>query len=105
MEMYAPAHWTPNLLAHFESKRGYDLTKYLPVIFNGENTWGRFSAPYGNQTFLGAATDGGLAVNDDYRTTLTELNRDYIKGIRDWAKGKGLEFSNQPSYNLPLDMV
>jgi hypothetical protein len=105
MEMYAPAHWTPDLLSHFKSRRNYDLTKYLPVIFNGENTWSRFSAPYGNQTYLGAGTDGGLAVNDDFRKTLTELNQNYVKGIRNWVRKKGLEFSIQPSYNLPLDMV
>lgn len=105
MEMYAPAFWTPDFLAEFKARRKYDLTKYLPVLFNGDNTWGQILPPYGNRTFTGAGTDGGQGVNDDYRTTLTELNQRYIQHMQDWSHQKGLEFSNQPAYNLPLDMV
>ncbi|KAH7403781.1 hypothetical protein BKA64DRAFT_777464 [Cadophora sp. MPI-SDFR-AT-0126] len=105
MEMYAPAFWTPDFLAEFRARRKYDLTKYLPVLFNGDNVWGQILPPYGNRTYIGGGSDGGQGVNDDYRTTLTELNQRYIQHMQDWSHQKGLEFSNQPAYNLPIDMA
>jgi hypothetical protein len=105
MEMIAAAWWTPDFLAEFKARRGYDFAKYLPFIYNGENYWGQLVPTYINRTLLGAGTDGGQSVNDDYRTTLNELYQRYIGHMQDWSHRKGLKFSNQPAYNLPLDMV
>ncbi|KAM3082308.1 hypothetical protein ACMFMG_004752 [Clarireedia jacksonii] len=105
MEMIATAWWTPDFLHEFETRRGYDLTKYLPFIYNGENTWGQLVPPYVNRTLLGIGTDGGQGINDDYRATLNELYQRYIGHMQDWSHKKGLKFSNQPAYNLPLDMA
>jgi len=103
--MYSPVWWTPDFLTQFKARRGYDFDEYLPFIFNGENTWGTISAPYGERTYLGAGSDGGEGANNDYRSTLTELNQRYIAHMEDWTHGLNLQFSNQPAYNLPLDLV
>lgn len=105
MEMIAAAWWTPDFLYEFKARRGYDFTKYLPFIYNGENSWGQIVPTYINRTLLGVGTDGGQRINDDYRTTLNELYQRYIGHMQDWSHKKGLKFSNQPAYNLPLDMV
>ncbi|KAH8679546.1 hypothetical protein BGZ60DRAFT_554003 [Tricladium varicosporioides] len=105
MEMIAAAWWTPEFLSEFKARRGYDLTKYLPFLYNGENTWGQAIPPYLNRTLLGVGTDGGQSVNDDYRATLNELHQKYLGHMQDWSHSKGLKFSNQPAYNLPLDMA
>ncbi|PVH75254.1 hypothetical protein DL98DRAFT_602280, partial [Cadophora sp. DSE1049] len=105
LEMIAAAWWTPDFLSEFKARRGYDFTKYLPFIYNGENYWGQLVPTYINRTILGAGTDGGQRVNDDYRTTLNDLYQRYLEHMQDWSHSRGLKFSNQPAYGLPLDMA
>ena len=60
--------WTPDLLKAFVQSRGYDFTKYLPLIFSGN---AEFNAPLAsiNQYFLDSA-DSGQGFVADYRRTV-----------------------------------
>jgi hypothetical protein len=63
--------WTPELLQAFRSKRGYDLTKYLPLIFsiNAET-----SAPLPSPDhYYTNEKDGGVSYLHDYWQTVRAL--------------------------------
>ena len=60
--------WTPKMLEEFKTRRGYDLTPYLPAINNN----------------LGAVGD---RVRDDLYTTMTELmSENHMGALQTWAK-------------------
>lgn len=60
--------WTPAMLDEFKTRRGYDLTPYLPALNHD----------------LGAK---GSRVRDDLYTTMTELlSEHHMKALQDWAK-------------------
>jgi hypothetical protein len=75
--------WTPNFLAEFQKRRGYDLTPYLPAL---------------------AGIDIGPKAADvrhDWGLTLTELaNDNYLTPIHQFAKSHGTLFRSQ-SYGTP----
>jgi len=106
MEILAALYWTPGLLERFEEARGYSLVKYLPLLFTMTNSWGGSVPPYTETFAYGEYTADGTSIhNVDYRTTLNEGYQEYITHFVNWAHSKGLQYSNQPAYNLPMQMV
>lgn len=74
--------WTPDLLAEFEKRRGYDLTAMLPALAGD----------------FGPAT---AAVRHDWGETLTELaNENFLEPIHMWAQKHGTLFRSQ-TYGFP----
>lgn len=60
--------WTPNLLAEFEKRRGYDLTPHLPAL-------------------IGEAGSDTAAIRHDWGQTLTELaNENFLAPMHEWAR-------------------
>jgi hypothetical protein len=81
LEVYA-ANWTPDLLAQFKQRRGYDLTPHLMQMYSGTD-------------------DESASVRHDWGQTLTELiNENYLKTINDWALAHHTRFRSQ-SYGSP----
>jgi hypothetical protein len=81
LEVYN-SDWTPNFLAEFQGRRGYDLKPLLPALIGdiGENT---------------------LAVRHDWGLTLSELcEENYIKPLTAFAEAHGTLFRSQ-SYGTP----
>jgi hypothetical protein len=74
---YYGADWTPGLFGAFQLARGYDLRDQLPA-FNGTGD-----------------ADTIARVRADYRMTLGELHRDYLKTWHDWAMKHGGITRNQ----------
>ncbi len=74
--------WTPDFLAEFQKRRGYDLRPLLPAL----------------------ATDIGPKTSDirhDWAQTLTELlNERFLVPMRDWAKRNNTKFRIQ-GYGIP----
>ncbi len=74
--------WTPDFLAEFQKRRGYDLTPYLPAL----------------------AVDIGPKTGDirhDWGQTLTELvNENYLTPVHEFAKAHGTLFRSQ-TYGTP----
>lgn len=105
MEMQAALPWTPNLFSQFEELHGYSITKYLPLLFHATNAWNGYIPPYNITYTLGEyRTDGGPYLQD-YKTALSQGYVDYIEHFDSWASFREFQYSNQPGYNLPLDMV
>ncbi|HEY1579844.1 MAG TPA: glycosyl hydrolase [Terracidiphilus sp.] len=74
--------WTPDLLAEFQRRRGYDLTPLLPALVGD----------------IGPAT---AAVRHDWGETLTELaNDNYLQPIEAWARSHSTRFRSQ-TYGYP----
>jgi hypothetical protein len=74
--------WTPDMLAEFHKRRGYDLTPYLPAL-------------------VGDMGDKTAAVRRDWGKTLTELCEErYLTPINEWAHAHGTKFRSQ-TYGIP----
>ncbi|KAF2994986.1 hypothetical protein E8E13_003871 [Curvularia kusanoi] len=105
MEQLAALPWTPGLLARFKASYGYDMTSYLPVIFSSLNTWGGFAPPYAEAFFFNDdSAETQRLYSLDYQRVLNDGYQDYIAQFQDWTKSIGIRYSNQPAYNLPLQM-
>ncbi|EMD67440.1 hypothetical protein COCSADRAFT_157824 [Bipolaris sorokiniana ND90Pr] len=105
MEIQAALPWTPNLSSRFEQLHGYSINKYLPILFHGTNAWQALWPAYNMTYTVGEYfTDGGPYVQD-YKLALSEGYVNYIDHYAKWATSKGLQLSNQPSYNQPVDMA
>lgn len=75
--------WTRNFLAEFEKRRGYSLTRYLPVLAGGG-----IGAQKGYFELNGISD----RIREDYRQTWSDLYRDnHLKPFNDLAHGLGLK--------------
>ena len=113
-EMQAELLWTHDFLAEFRTRRGYDLTRYLPVVFvPGQHRLGpyytycsdrtrRCSPPPPAHEFAG---DAGKRVRRDYYQTLSELwVGEHLTPLRQWSNRRGLSFSDEP-FGLTADVI
>ena len=105
MEMQSAVFWTPSLMKRFKQNRGYDLTRYLPLLFDISNTWGATLPAYNETWIYGSNSTLKAAVLADYRATLTEGYQEYLSHLVNWSHGLGVQYSSQPGYNIPVDMV
>lgn len=81
LEVYE-SDWTPDFLAEFRHRRGYDLTPHLPELVSGTGP---------------EAVD----LRYDWGRTLAELiDENYLGAINTWARGHHTEFRSQ-SYGIP----
>jgi hypothetical protein len=101
--------WTPDLIEEFRTRRGYDLTRYLPVLIPTLPNGGVISPSYLAFLFAPCPTDpgpydncrvprrydfpgsAGERVRRDFNETVTDLWVDeHILPIRRWAQRWGL---------------
>jgi hypothetical protein len=76
------SHWTSDLMEQFRTRRGYDLTPYLPALVGD----------------IGPLT---AAIRRDWGKTLTELaNERYLAPLHDWAQQHHTLFRSQ-TYGFP----
>ena len=74
--------WTPELLAEFRKRRGYDLAPHLPAL-------------------VGDAGPETAAIRHDWGKTLTELaNENYLKPLHEWATQHNTLLRSQ-TYGFP----
>ncbi|KAL4732950.1 hypothetical protein BDV11DRAFT_176163 [Aspergillus similis] len=106
MELLFVLPWTRGFLERFESAHGYSLVKYLPLLFNKNNSWTASYAPYAEEYMYGEYTTDHVSIhNANYRQTLSECYQEYLDYHVNWAHAHGIEFSTQISYNLPLSFL
>ena len=81
------ANWTPQMLAEFQQRRGYDLRQHLPALFNK------------------AGEDENQRVLTDYRQTISELLlENYTKTWGTWAKTHDALIRNQ-AHGSPANIL
>lgn len=103
--MVSNISWTPSIPSRFVKKLGYSVMKYLPLIqFSNNNLNFQRTSPGPLQCILDTPDQGAGFVND-FRSVLADGYREYLQALTTWTnKYLGLQFSTQPSYNLPMDM-
>ncbi|KAF5546128.1 hypothetical protein FPHYL_10569 [Fusarium phyllophilum] len=106
MEIQASLYWSPGFPDRFKAKRGYNVIKYLPLLFHKSTSFTAAQAPYNTTFYLdGTPDDGQSKYLQDYRLTLNEGYQEYLQTFEDWAKSLGLSHSCQVGYNVPLDIL
>lgn len=96
--------YTPQLFNAFSSTRGYNLTKYLPLIYQYNNEDPAVLASPDH--YYTDEDDEGMSHINDYWQTLTELNQIYLGTLSNWTMDSlQSQFSAQVVYNLPMDML
>lgn len=83
---YYGADWTRHFLQEFKTRRGYDLTEYLPVFLNDNNS------------------ELAARVKSDYRCTIAKLHTGFIQETTRWANEKGVLFRNQ-AHGGPVNLL
>src|SRR5690606_29700539 len=105
LEMSSALWWSSGFLERFEASRGYNPTKYLPVMFSQAHVTRAEYPPYNKTYLLDTIDPFQNKYLQDYRLTLTDGYLEYLKTFEEWAQSLGLHFSAQVGYNLPIDMV
>ncbi|KAM0321554.1 hypothetical protein ACHAQA_010044 [Verticillium albo-atrum] len=106
IEVLSNVTWSPSLPGRFEERFGYSLMPYLPLISWGNNNIAMQRAAPGSFRVLLNTKNRGDGYINDFRTILTEGYIDYLQTLRDWANDSlGIQFSTQPSYGFPQDML
>ncbi|KAG7410834.1 hypothetical protein Forpe1208_v009638 [Fusarium oxysporum f. sp. rapae] len=106
MEIQASLYWSPGFPDCFKAKRGYNVIKYLPLLFHKSTSFTAAQAPYNTTFYLeGTSDDGQSKYLQDYRLTLNEGYQEYLQTFEDWAESLGLSHSCQVGYNIPLDIL
>ncbi|KAI1415147.1 hypothetical protein F5Y13DRAFT_178211 [Hypoxylon sp. FL1857] len=104
MEMNSALWWTHGFAERFRVSRGYDINNCLPFLIRADIFWSAIAVPYG-ETFVSMNQTFAEGCNDDYRIVLQEGYEEYVQAAREWSHARGGEYSNQPAYNLPLNML
>ncbi|KAI9714496.1 MAG: hypothetical protein M1820_000457 [Bogoriella megaspora] len=103
IELRENIFWTENYTSHFQGDHGYDITKYLPILFH-QNTLGFGTEP--PVWWITDEADFGNSHIADYRETLTNLYGFYVEALNQWHHDYlDVQFSAQVSYNLAMDML
>ncbi|MEK6991400.1 glycosyl hydrolase [Paenibacillus sp. FSL K6-1566] len=100
------AIWSPSVLEEFRTRRGYDLTPYLPSLF----VKGLYQLGAGNRTDGDSEYDfEDRAVNrrirNDFFATLTDMFREnHLRTLRQWANGHNMKLRYQ-TYGMPTELT
>ncbi|MBE6476358.1 MAG: hypothetical protein E7Z95_12520 [Actinomyces succiniciruminis] len=103
--------WSPELRERFQARRGYDPTRYLPLLIaHGQcRYWVPETPPrpdFDSADPDGAPTSLGRRVRTDYDRTVTDLYvTDHLALIQDWAVGHGMRHKAQAAYGQNLEPV
>jgi hypothetical protein len=106
LELHATTiYWTPNMEKEFKSRRGYDMAKYLPLMFvQGESNFP--VAPKLPVVDFSLSDGSNSRILHDYFETLTDLYvDDHLQVFQDWAEKYGMRYKAQASYGQDLDPI
>lgn len=103
LELMQDLPWGRQFLAEFRKRRGYDLTKYLPLTLQPGwmQAWSEhFSLPY-----FETSDSTAERVRSDYRRTVSDLMFDgFIKPFVTWNHARGLQAKFQ-AHGGAIDIV
>jgi hypothetical protein len=97
--------WTQEMVEQFQERRGYDMAKYLPMMFvQGVSD---FPVPPKEPPADFDLPDGhGAKIRDDYYTTLTDLYVDeHLSVFQDWAESYDMQYKAQAAFLQNLEPI
>jgi hypothetical protein len=86
--------WGYNFKEEFKSRRGYDVTPYLPFISSAGGDW----TDSNENTFL------SKVLNDVRRTQSDMYSENVLKPLQEWLHSLGMTLRAEPSYGLPFEI-
>ena len=98
-------YWTPSLPREFAKRRGYAITKYLPLMFaqGVSDYWVPQDEPVPD---FDLPRQEGSRYRQDYYATITDLYLDnHVKVVGRWARKYGMLFRTQPAYGNNFDVI
>ncbi|GGH33473.1 hypothetical protein GCM10007423_23770 [Dyadobacter endophyticus] len=102
-EFKANRHYSPDFIAYFKKKRGYDITPYLPANMQRKYNFVGYLNPHAKPDFTFSNQDWRLRY--DYDITLGELlGEHFFKTSKKWMESRGLLHRTQ-AYGLNMDML
>jgi hypothetical protein len=106
LELASEWMWTDGFLDEFKSRRGYDLSPYLPVNYvpGRDNTYARMLFKAQKPCF--DFPDGmGERIRHDYEQTVSDLFAErFVQAMTDWANANGLK-SRIQAYGIRADTL
>lgn len=111
LEFETEADWTYGIQDEFKARFGYDITPYLPAIYDEGVAWedGNYGAtgnymgePIGEFSF----DKNSEQVVNDWRECLTDLyDENHVQPIAKWCEDKGISLRYQTSYGKDLEVA
>ncbi|EPQ27536.1 uncharacterized protein PFL1_05074 [Pseudozyma flocculosa PF-1] len=101
-EFRAQLYWTDQVRAEFEKDHGYPIAYALPALFGGARPFGGANTP--KKVLDYGATIDSERFRNDFKETLTRLYVEYGRHLAQWARKRGMAYSDQPAYNFQLDI-
>lgn len=98
-------YWTPTLPSEFSERRGYEMAKYLPLMFvqGVSDYWVPQQEPTPDFELPGSE---GARYRYDYYATITDLYLDnHVKVVGNWAEKYGMQFRTQPAYGNNFEVI
>ena len=98
-------YWTPSMQREFAVRRGYKMTKYLPLMFaqGVSDYWVPQDEPVADFELPGG---DGARYRYDYYSTITDLYLDnHVKVVGEWAEKYGMQFRTQPAYGNNFEVI
>lgn len=87
------------------SRPSCTFSSHTQVQYTASDVWTELAPPYYKLYTFATGSSSDAYYELDYRTTLNDGYQDYIEHCQDWAHSIGTEYSHQPAYNLPIQMV
>ncbi|MFV2050459.1 hypothetical protein KDJ21_018770 [Metabacillus litoralis] len=96
--------WTTDFLDEFKNRRGYDLTKYLPLIIVKEGK-GFTATDISYQYDIEGQSELSKKIRNDLGQTYTELYmEEFLDVLKKWLNDIGISLRGQSSYGQYLEI-
>ncbi len=111
LEFETQADWTYGIQDAFQARFGYDVTPYLPAIYDEggnweDGNWGATGNYMGEPVPEFSFDKNSSQVLNDWRELLTELyEANHVQPIAEWAAKNGVTLRYQTSYGKDMEVA
>jgi len=95
-ELLAELPWTPGFRARFQEKKGYDITPYLPLVFQkgGEVKYLEMFIPEPQPVYV--SSEIGTRIREDYEAVRAEVfEESFLTPLKNWTRERGISLRLQ----------
>lgn len=111
LEFETQTDWTYGIQDAFQARFGYDVTPYLPAIYDEggnweDGNWGATGNYMGEPVPEFAFDKNSSQVLNDWRELLTELyEANHVQPIAEWAARNGVTLRYQTAYGKDMEVA